>query len=215
MLISPNFIVVVNVCVDSQQANPDSRDLLSSHLSSRNPTFLICRYLLELVILIFLMISEADHIYYIGLFHSITNNCFLILSFVYILLNFFADINVYLFKLLISLLMLINYNLLTGIRHKRDRFWKSSMCQTENIGFLPYSDCLPIDFLPLFPKHILSTLMKNLILTEVNQNHWQSHSKNYPLGKLWWSKAKLPSLLFQLQSLRDQDNLTVKNCSRN
>lgn len=88
------------------------------------------------------------------------------------------------------------------------------MCQTENIGFLFYSDCCPIDFLPLFPRLILSTLMKNLILTEVSQNHWQPHSKNYPLRELV-IKAKLPSLLFQLQSLRDQDKLIVKKLSRN
>lgn len=116
MLISPNFIVVVNVCADLWQANPDSRDLLSNHLSRRNLTLLICLYLLELVILFFLMISEANHIYYSSLFHSIINNYFLYHFCLF--WEFFPDINFYVFKLFISLLMPINYNLLTEIRLK-------------------------------------------------------------------------------------------------
>lgn len=35
------------------------------------------------------------------------------------------------------------------MRHKRDRFGTPSMSQTENIGFLFYSDYLPTDFLPV------------------------------------------------------------------
>lgn len=38
--------------------------------------------------------------------------------------------------------------MLINIRHKRDRFWKQSMSQIENTGFLFYLDYLPVDFLP-------------------------------------------------------------------
>lgn len=97
---------------------------------------------------------------------------------------------------------------------ERERSQILSVSQTENIGFLLYSYYLSIDFSLLFPNQVLSTLMKNVILSEVSQNHWWSHSKNYPFGKCQWSWSKLPFLLFQLQSLRDQHYLILKTVQR-